>query len=83
MSEVLRMYPAVKPDVRGILTDQSKPARQASTLGASKFEPLSNLLDSESVYHISMLHKDACAQYSTSARAEWALVMALVTPRKM
>jgi hypothetical protein len=70
LSEVLGMHPAVKPDARGILTNQSKPTGQAGAFGAAKFEPLSNLLDSESVYHISMVHKDACAQYSTSAQAE-------------
>jgi hypothetical protein len=77
------MHPAVKPDVRGILTNQAKPTRQTGALGATKFEPLSNLLDSESVYHISMLHKHARSPYSTSAQAEGASVMALVTPRKM
>src|SRR5258707_1616724 len=55
LSEVLWMYPAVKPDVRGILTNQSKPTAQARALGATKFEPLSNPFYTQSVHQLSQL----------------------------
>jgi hypothetical protein len=56
LSEVLRMYRAVKPDESIFLADQSKPTGQAGAFRASEFKPPSDFLDCEAVDHFSMLH---------------------------